>query len=245
MYILTDIEGTTTSISFVKDTLFPYFSANLLPFYADLKADAKAGKRNATLDAFDAELSAVIATVAEETKENISEAEALNVLLHWTETDRKHPALKNLQGIIWREAYQKPDHDSQAIRGHLYPDVPVVLRYWRSEGFRIGIYSSGSVEAQRLLFKHSVFGDLSDLVAHYFDTAVGHKREAASYRTIAKTLGLSPRYIVFLSDVVEELDAAAEAGLNTIQLLREDTAATNRHLSVTSFMAIEVAPFGS
>jgi enolase-phosphatase E1 len=124
--------------------------------------------------------------------------------------------LKALQGMIWKDGYE-----AGAYRAHLYPEVAARLREWRADGLRLYVYSSGSVPAQQLFFRHSEEGDLAPLFAGYFDTETGPKRESESYRRIAAAIGEQPRHLLFLSDVVEELDAAKSAGLRTGWLVRE------------------------
>jgi enolase-phosphatase E1 len=175
-------------------------------------------------------------TLLEEGK-NAEGVEMLIVtLLDWIKTDRKHPALKTLQGLLWQEGYE-----TGAFQGHVYPDVLPRLQQWRAQGIGLGIYSSGSVAAQRLLFGYSVFGDLNNLFDHNFDTAVGHKKEPAAYQHILQVLGLPAEALLFLSDVEAELDAAQAVGIKTIQLVREGTVASERHLKVTEFGEIELA----
>lgn len=222
-YILTDIEGTTTSISFVYDTLFPCFLQRLQSFIS----------RNASDKNLAENLRAVQQTIRKEEQRNATQEEAVQQLIEWTKNDRKHPALKNIQGMVWREAYE-----SGSVKGHLYDDVPPAFAAWKKQGMHIGIYSSGSEEAQRLIFGYSVFGDLTHFISDYFDTRVGHKREAGSYRNISRHLNLPAGNILFLSDIEAELDAAAEAGLQTRHLAREGTSANTKHDSVGDFSAI-------
>lgn len=129
--------------------------------------------------------------------------------------DRKSPGLKAIQGKIWESGYR-----SGELKGEIYPDVVPAMRRWRAAGSRVYIYSSGSVLAQELLFRHSVEGDLTPLIDGYFDTGVGPKRSAASYEKIASSIGVLAGEILFLSDVIEEVAAATEAGLSAIQVVR-------------------------
>jgi enolase-phosphatase E1 len=192
--VLTDIEGTTSSISFVKDVLFPY-ARRALPAF--LKARAR-----------DPDVSRWVDAVAMET--GTSGGAIVTVLQGWIDEDRKHTALKALQGMIWKAGYENGD-----FHAHVYPDAVERLRAWQAQGLPLYIYSSGSVGAQKLFFAHSEAGDLLPLFSGHFDTEIGGKREAASYTRIADALGLPPAEILFLSDVVEELDAAREAGMST------------------------------
>ncbi len=224
-YILTDIEGTTTDISFVHKILFPY-AAQKLPNFV---------RAHATELVVAECILETQQTLLEEKDEDADVEQVIEVLLNWIQEDRKHVALKKLQGMIWREGYE-----TGAFKGHVYPDVVPQLENWRMQGTRIGIYSSGSVEAQKLLFGCSEYGDLTYLFNHYFDTKVGHKKEVESYQNIAITLKLQPNQILFLSDVEAELDAAKEAGIQTVQLVREGTQTSQKHNSVKNFEEIKV-----
>jgi enolase-phosphatase E1 len=222
-YVLADIEGTTTSVSFVYEVLFPYFSAHF-------RAYARAHE---TDPGFQAQIADVQHTVAAETGHAIDAEQAVETLLEWCTTDRKHTALKNLQGDVWRAGYLNGE-----LKGHVYPDVPPALERWKNQGKRMGIYSSGSVDAQKLLFGHSEAGNLLPYFEHHFDTRVGHKREVESYRRIAETLDLSPENILFLSDVEAELDAATDAGFQTIHIVRPGTQSGEKHRTATDFNAL-------
>lgn len=224
--ILTDIEGTTSSISFVKEVLFPY-AHERLPAFVAAHADDREVRR--WVDAVAGE-----AGVA-------SDEEVVAILREWIDADRKHTALKALQGLLWAEGYRGRD-----FTAHVYPDAAQALRGWHADGHRIAVYSSGSVPAQKLFFGHSDAGDLGALVSAWFDTEIGGKREAASYARIAEALDAAPADILFLSDVVEELDAARDAGLQTALLdRREDYPqprtgdATGGHHRVERFDAID------
>lgn len=219
-FILMDIEGTTTAISFVHEVLFPYASAHLENYIQAHTTDPRVL----------AELKAVKQTVLEEKKESISNEQAIRQLLTWIKEDRKHTALKNLQGYLWKEGYKKGEY-----RGHIYDDVLPVIKNWKAAGIQMGIYSSGSVEAQQLLFGFSDKGDLTPYFSAYFDTQIGHKREKQSYQNIQKRLNLPADTILFLSDVEPELDAAKLAGFKTIQIVRPGTPPTERHSRASDF----------
>ncbi|WP_386080302.1 acireductone synthase [Vreelandella sp. F11] len=215
--IVTDIEGTTTDINFVHKVLFPYAHRQLPDFLrANADTPAVAEQINAVrreMGEPDASLDAVIAQ-----------------LLHWIETDQKVTPLKALQGMMWADGYQRGD-----FTGHLYSDVAPALRHWKESGKALYVYSSGSVQAQKLLFGYSDEGDLTPLFSGYFDTHIGHKREATAYQRIVAELDLPADAVLFLSDVVEELDAAKQAGMQTLQLVREGTQPGNPHACVTRF----------
>jgi len=212
--VLTDIEGTTTPIAFVRDVLFPYARAHFPEWLA----------RNAARPEVAAELA--------EARRMSHGQEPLAALLHWMDQDAKVTPLKSLQGMIWNDGYAAGE-----LRGDLYPDVAPCLRRWANAGLRLYVYSSGSVEAQRLIFGHSVDGDLIPLFAGFFDTRVGPKREPESYARLAIGINAPSAEILFLSDVEEELDAAAAAGLRTCQLVRErdGTVPSTRHHHAADF----------
>jgi len=225
--ILTDIEGTTSSISFVKDVLFPY-ARRALPAFVAAHGDEPAVRR--WLD-----------VVAGELGGGCSDDVLVEALQGWIDADRKHTALKALQGMMWQSGY-----DRLEFRAHFYPDAAQALAAWHRAGHAVCVYSSGSVGAQKMFFGFSEAGDLRPLVSHWFDTEIGGKREAESYRRIAEALGTPAADIVFLSDVVEELDAARAAGLRTVLLDRREDyprprtgAATGGHARVESFADIE------
>ena len=226
--ILTDIEGTTSSISFVKDVLFPYARRALPGFVA---ARGQEPEVRAWLDAVGEETGAA------------DDAAIVATLQAWIDADRKHTALKALQGMIWADGYRDAD-----FTAHIYPDAAEALQRWHAAGERMAVYSSGSVPAQKLFFGHSDAGDLTGLFSAWFDTEIGGKREAASYTRIAEALQVAPAELLFLSDVVAELDAAREAGLGTVLVDRlddypepRDATAANGHPRVTRFDAIDPA----
>lgn len=200
--IVTDIEGTTSSLSFVMDVLFPYAKEHLASYVSD-HADEPAVKEQ--LDA-----------VAREVGRTLTANEAIEQLQGWLEENKKIAPLKSLQGMIWESGYVCGD-----FTGHVYEDAVRNLRAWHEKGVRLYVYSSGSVHAQKLLFGFSDFGDLTPLFSGYFDTHIGHKRETSSYEIIASEIGVRAGDILFLSDVREELDAARTAGMQTRWLVRD------------------------
>ena len=225
--ILTDIEGTTSSISFVKDVLFPYARRELPRFVRE--------------HGHDAEVRPWLDMVAAEHGGICQDEMIVETLQGMIDQDRKHTALKALQGMIWMQGYRALD-----FTAHVYPDVLPALQAWHQDGHPLAVYSSGSVAAQKLLFGNSDAGDLLPLFDGFFDTEVGHKREADSYRLIADRLDRSIGDILFLSDVVEELDAARDAGMRTVLLDRREDypqprigdEATHGHPRVESFTEI-------
>jgi enolase-phosphatase E1 len=195
--ILLDIEGTTTPIAFVTETLFPYARTHLPAFLERHGREAETARFLALMD-----------------------------------LDSKTPELKELQGRIWEDGYR-----SGTLMGQVFDDVPRAFARWRDAGTPIGLYSSGSILAQQWLFRTCPTGDLTPFIRWYFDTAVGPKREPASYARIAERLGLSPSEITFVSDVTPELDAAWMAGMRTVLSVRPGNAQQpqNDHRTITSF----------
>ncbi|HET7557423.1 MAG TPA: acireductone synthase [Rhodanobacteraceae bacterium] len=221
--ILTDIEGTTSSIAFVKDVLFPYSREHLPAFLA--------------AHASEPEVQHWLRETAREAGVSESDRDAVvATLLRWIAQDRKATPLKALQGMIWREGYE-----TGAYRAHIYPEVAAKLREWKVRGLSLYVYSSGSVAAQKLFFAHSEAGDLTPLFDGYFDTEIGGKREANSYSRIVSEIGVPPARVMFLSDIAAELDAARAAGLRTTQLCRppEVCAPDSKHPCVADFDPIE------
>lgn len=215
--ILLDIEGTTTPLAFVKEVLFPYARTNLRSHL-----DAHAGvdeyeqlftqlrdERMSTLRAGE-----TVTPWADEPRS--ARLSSVAAYVEWLmDRDRKSPALKELQGWIWEEGYRRGE-----LVGEVFPDVRLALHRWQKQDLPVGIFSSGSELAQRLLFGHSSAGDLTSFLRWYFDTRIGPKVDADSYRRIAESIGISARDILFLSDVSRELDAARAAGLQVGLVVR-------------------------
>ncbi len=223
--ILTDIEGTTSSISFVKDVLFPY-ARKRLPAFIQTHADTP-------------EVQHWLHEAAkEEGLVSASQQEVIDLLQRWIDEDRKATALKALQGMIWDEGYRDGE-----FRAHVYAEVAPKLEEWKKQGVDLYVYSSGSVAAQKLFFAHSDAGDLTPLFSAYFDTETGPKRDAGSYQRIVAAIGTPAADVLFLSDVSEELDAARSAGLRTTLVARAPAVcpAQVSHRCVADFDAIELA----
>lgn len=215
--ILLDIEGTTTPLAFVTEVLFPYVRAHLrahleqyvasddyAPLLHRLREEHRLCQQRGetppvwTEPTSDARIASVVAFV------------------EWLmDRDRKSTPLKELQGLIWKDGYERG-----ALVGQVFPDVPLALRRWRDQHLAVSIYSSGSVLAQQLLFRHSSAGDLTRVLHSFFDTTVGAKIEPDSYRRISQRLGLPVDAIVFLSDTPHELDAAGQAGMHVRLMIR-------------------------
>jgi enolase-phosphatase E1 len=223
IYLL-DVEGTVAPLSLVTDQLFPYARTHFELFL----------KRSAGDESVRADLMLLAAENRAEAAEGIprlpqvtrpEEVETLRfrldamVYLVWLmDRDRKSTALKALQGKIWKTGFERG-----ALKGTLFADVPEAFTRWAATG-KVAIYSSGSVEAQQLLFRHSSYGDLTPLISGYFDTRTGAKSERASYATIAAQLDTPPAEVLFFSDAVRELDAAHAAGCATRLVVREGNA---------------------
>nr|WP_294858184.1 acireductone synthase [uncultured Fluviicola sp.] len=218
-FILTDIEGTTSSISFVAEKLFPYFRNNIL----DL---AELTDNPVVKEAF---AQTIQLAKSEDGKTISTEQEIFDKLYEWSVEDRKITPLKTLQGVLWDKGYREG-----VLKGHVYPEVAANLKKWKDQGIGLGVFSSGSVPAQKLIFGYSISGDLTSCFSNYFDTNTGGKRESETYSKIAKALQLEASEILFLSDIVEELEAADSKGFQTVQLAREGMAPSWKQ-SVTSF----------
>jgi enolase-phosphatase E1 len=215
--ILTDIEGTITRISFVKDVLFPYAAKHLPDFVREHQNNAQ--------------VKAQIEAVKQELKDPNADIDTvISALLSWIAEDKKITPLKQLQGLVWQFGYENGD-----FTGHLYDDAYQFLTQQKASGRQLYVYSSGSVKAQQLLFAHSDFGDIRELFSDFFDTQVGAKQDPDAYQTILAKLPYSAEEILFLSDVVAELDAAKKVGIKTLQLFRDGQVTSNAHPIVNDF----------
>lgn len=209
---LFDIEGTTTDINFVHKVLFPYSRERMSEYV--LKNEKEIAPQ----------LNEVRKTIEAEGGKSPDTQTIIRTLIQWIDEDRKHRALKEIQGKIWEEGYK-----SGAFKGHVYQDVRPFFENLTSSGYIIGIYSSGSVQAQKLIMANSTAGDLTPFINFYFDTQVGQKREKVSYQNIAIKTQLHPPDIHFFSDVPEELRAAELAGLRVSHVIREGTEPSTFH----------------
>ena len=226
---LLDVEGTIAPLSLIYEQLFPYARARFPRYLQERGRDA--GVQND------------LTLLAEENREETDPScprfaspedreEAIDYLLWLMDRDRKSTALKSLQGRIWKGGFERGE-----LKGTLFDDVPAAMERWSAHG-QVAIYSSGSVAAQLLLFRHSNFGDLTPLISGYFDTRTGPKSASASYQAIATAMDLEPRQVLFFSDVVRELDAAREAGCHTRLTVREGNAPiedANGHRRIKTF----------
>jgi enolase-phosphatase E1 len=225
-HILLDIEGTTSSLAFVADVLFPYARRELEPFLRRRWDEPEVARARALL-----------AKDVQATNELGLEA-LCAAAYRLMDADAKATGLKELQGLIWREGY-----DAGRLVSYVYPDVPPALAEWARRGLDVRIYSSGSVTAQRVYFAHTEAGDLLPFLHGHYDTTTGPKRAAESYRRIALDMQASPGDVLFLSDVTAELDAASEAGMRTGLVARPGNAPVppgHRHPVVTDFGQIQV-----
>jgi len=219
--IVTDIEGTTSSLSFVKDVLFPYARKHIAGFIAEQQNEAAVGEQ----------LTAIKKLVGKELT-----LEEIAVQLHqWIDQDQKITPLKTLQGLLWEKGYRQGD-----FKGHVYQDAADCLRQWHAAGIALYVYSSGSVYAQKLLFEFSEFGDMTSLFSGYFDTNTGLKQDTHSYEKIAEEISVAAGEILFLSDIKAELDAAKLAGMQTCWLLRDEIGPASEHTQVMRFNEIDM-----
>jgi enolase-phosphatase E1 len=235
--ILLDIEGTTTPIEFVYKVLFPYARSHVRQFIQqnyhtkDSQADIFALNVEHRSDI---ERGHAVPVWLENSVD--AEVESVTQYVYWLmDQDRKSKALKSLQGKIWEGGYR-----SGSLKGDVYSDVVPAFKRWCDQQRSIYIFSSGSVLAQQLLFAHTSEGDLTNYISGYFDTTAGSKTEAASYRTIADEIGSPATQILFVSDVIAELDAARAAGMATALCVRsaDSNLKTSAHLVITTFDTI-------
>jgi enolase-phosphatase E1 len=203
--IVLDIEGTTTDIAFVKNTLFPYAEARLESFMAEFAPTAEG--------------QVILAQVRDEAgNPGLSQEGCIAQLLAWARADQKVTPLKAVQGLIWDEGYR-----TKVYTSHVYDDAAAHIQRWHRQGLPLYIYSSGSIAAQKLLFAHTPVGDLSPCFRGYFDTTTGPKVAVTSYEKIAASLGISPEELLFLSDHPGELAAARQAGWQVRAVQRPGT----------------------
>ena len=227
--ILLDIEGTTTPIDFVHKTLFPFAKEKIAGFVSE-NFDSIASEITQLEKEYHTDFKNQI--YGRDFKANSAES-VVNYLKFLIEVDRKSTPLKTIQGNIWQKGYEAGE-----LKSEIFADVPKAFERWNSQGKTIAIYSSGSVLAQMLLFRYTSVGDLNPFISNYFDTEIGGKKETDSYRKIAEKLGFPPVEIMFLSDVLLELDAASEAGFQTIVTIREGNGIVRQpinHDAVSSF----------
>lgn len=203
--VLLDIEGTVGDIAFVRDVLFPFARKRLNQVLRTRWTDTA--------------IAAIVAEAAAAAGKPLASSDAASEqFAAWMDEDRKITPLKTLQGIIWRDGYA-----SGELKAHLYSDAIEAIEAWHKQGLRIFIYSSGSIDAQKLYFAHSIAGDLTGVIEDYFDTTTGPKTAPDSYATIAKKIGLAPNEILFLTDAPAEVAAAKQAGLEVYRIDRKSS----------------------
>jgi len=200
--ILLDIEGTIAPISFVKEVLFPYSKEKLDKFLKENKDKP--------------EIKKIIEEIEKIEGKKLSLEEVIKILKQWIDEDKKITPLKDLQGYIWKDGFE-----SGELKAPIYEDAMEKIKEWKNKGYKIYIYSSGSVNAQKLFFSHTNYGNILNLFDGHFDTKIGNKKEATSYLKISKEIGVNPKNIVFLSDDEKEIESANEAGLNVIKVSRK------------------------
>lgn len=213
--VLLDIEGTTTPIAFVHDVLFPYAKTHVADYltkhFEDVRNDIQLLRDEHAVDERENKQPPPLAESG-----SSAEIASITAYVQWLiELDRKSTGLKSLQGKIWQDGYS-----NGALQSQVYPDVAPAFARWRKAGLSLSIFSSGSVLAQQLLFKHTEAGDLTQFIDNYFDTSTGKKADPQSYRRIADAMGFETTEIFFVSDVVAELAAAREAGMKTVLSIR-------------------------
>ncbi|MEC4726310.1 acireductone synthase [Shewanella sp. D64] len=215
--IVVDTAGTTTDLNFIKDTLFAY-SVKALPDFL------KENQSNVLVDNCICD----VRDIALEPDADLDRV--VEILQQWVEEDRKATPLKTLQGLIWKQGYARGE-----FTGHIFPDFIEAIERIKQSNMRIYSFSSGSAEAQKLLFSHSDGGDLTPYFDGHFDTRTGNKLFKQAYCNIINTISLAPKQVLFISDVVEELKAAEEAGMRTLQMVRSPEQRTGNYKQISSF----------
>ncbi len=233
-HILLDIEGTTCPVSFVSGTLFPYAARELGPYLERHRDDAEVRTLvDAVIEGWQQDPEPQAQQLLKDARQQASQregsksaerstprldSELIAPYLQWLiAVDRKFTPLKELQGMVWQEGYARGE-----LIGTLFDEVPDALRQWHRQGLVLGVYSSGSVAAQKLLYGHSQAGDLRPLFSHWFDTHIGSKHDFKSYKRICEAMGTKPQQVLFVSDSEEELQAASAAKLQLAYSNRED-----------------------
>lgn len=222
--VLCDIEGTTSSITFVHDVMFPLAYEKMDSWLVDNYASVSDESRQ------------FVATLAQRLNRStgsVSIGDIADELKRMIKADVKDTFLKSVQGKIWKDSFE-----NGSLKSHVYDDVPDAFEKWKNSGLQIAIYSSGSIEAQKLFFRYSIKGDLSGYLSGYFDTTSGPKREKQSYCKIASELGFEPDEILFLSDISEELDAALSCGMRTLLSVRGESLVECNHKVIHSFAEV-------
>ena len=228
--ILLDIEGTTCPVSFVASVLFPYARERLASYLETNQGDPEVqALLAATQAAFAADPNPEVQALRQGApipgqppagQGQLQPGQTnfpLVAYLQWLiDHDIKFPALKELQGRIWASGYASGD-----LVAPLFDDVAATLQRWQRDGYQLAVYSSGSVAAQQLLYRHSQDGNLEGLFSHWFDTRIGAKQAQASYSAIAAALQLEPAEILFVSDAIGEIEAAHGIGMAVLFSVRQ------------------------
>jgi len=238
-HVLLDIEGTTCPVSFVSDVLFPY-AHEQMPLYLTDQAENPIVQEILiqVFDAWDQDTDPEALSLRQKSFKKNTEY-AIKYLSWLIEKDRKLTPLKELQGLIWRQGYEK-----NILKAPLYADVPEALKRWHSAGLKLSVYSSGSINAQKLLYQHSTYGDLCNLFYQWFDTNTGSKQIEQSYAKIGATLNADPEKIVFISDRKSELKAARKAGFNVLFSQREGNPETDNgeYVGIKDYAELSLFP---
>jgi len=239
-HVLLDIEGTTCPVTYVAEILFPYASANLAPYLKTHQEDASVRALIQELEIFwqqdkDQQARDLFSSYRQSGEKGVEGI--LPYLMLLIQSDRKVTPLKDLQGKIWAEGYAKGE-----LMGPIFDDVPPSLRDWQQQGAVLAVYSSGSIDAQQLIYKYSNHGDLRPLFNHWFDTHTGSKHEPRSYTRIAELMGCEPAALLFISDSHSELDAAGKGGLQIVCSNRERNAdeASEPYATIHNFQQISL-----
>jgi len=223
--IITDIEGTTSSLAFVKETLFPYARKHIAEYIRTHENDPPVQQ--------------ALAEIRQITGSGLTTEQIIQTLVQWIDEDKKITPLKSIQGLVWENGYHQGH-----FKGHIYEDAVNNLRKWKTQGIRIYVYSSGSVHAQKLLFGNTQYGDLNPIFSGYFDTRIGAKTATETYQIISTSITVDPKNCLFLSDIKQELDAAHDAGMKAIWLVRSGKPnADTAHKQVVDFNGIQPSDF--
>lgn len=235
-HILLDIEGTTSSIDYVYNVMFPYVRTHLHSFLEKHWGQPNVQKvcHQMALDKNYASFTDWCHAQSSAIESRLIEHEVIRLM----DGDVKSTGLKQLQGLIWKDGFE-----SGVLVSHLFEEVPEKLKEWYKQGIVLSIYSSGSVEAQKLFFGHTQYGNLLGLIHRFYDTQVGSKKESSSYRSICNDLGILPASVLFISDSFEELEAAKEAGLETLLSIRPGNppiSLSHTHPAIHDFLEIQL-----
>ena len=218
-HLLLDIEGTTCPVSFISKILFPFAKRELSSY---LIRNEHNGNQSQTIQKAKKEWAEDQSVKSVQLKkqvdlQQISEMDALTQYLeHLIVIDKKSTALKDIQGEIWELGYSNGE-----LKAELFPETVECLQQWHQQGITLSVYSSGSIHAQKLLYRYTSEGNVETLFSHWFDTHTGPKKAFQSYTTIATLINSAPENIWFISDNGEECDAARKAGMKTLFSLRD------------------------